>query len=103
MAKTQTDPEQLPPIHPGQVLREEFLGPLGISAYALAKAMRVPLNRVDQIVKGRRSISGDTALRLAKCLGTSAEFWARLQADYELQAARAAAGTELDTLKQLVA
>ncbi len=103
MPKSRTEFVQLPPMHPGEVLREEFLGPLRISAYALAKAMHVPLTRIDQIVKERRSISGDTALRLSKCLGTSAEFWVRLQADYELQAARAAAGSELETLTQLVA
>lgn len=103
MAGTATGSAQLPPMHPGEVLREEFLAPLGISAYALAKAMQVPLTRIDQIVKERRAISGDTALRLSKCLGTSPEFWVRLQADYELQAARAAAGNGLDTLKRLVA
>ncbi|MBN9529767.1 MAG: HigA family addiction module antidote protein [Alphaproteobacteria bacterium] len=103
MPKSRTEFVQLPPMHPGEVLREEFLAPLGISAYALAKAMQVPLTRIDQIVKERRAISGDTALRLSKCLGTAPEFWVRLQADYELQAARAAAGNGLDTLKRLVA
>ncbi len=95
--------DQLPPMHPGEVLREEFLGPMGMTVYALAKSLHVPATRIDQIVKERRSISGDTALRLAKRFGTSAEFWMRLQADYDLKMARQAAGNTLDDIEQMVA
>ena len=70
--------------HPGEVLAEEFLRPLGLSAHALALALRVPATRVGAIVKGERSVSADTALRLARFFGTSAEFWIGLQAMHDL-------------------
>ncbi len=73
------------PIHPGEILREEFLVPLGISANALAMALRVPAPRINDIVRERRAISADTALRLARYFGTSAEFWLGLQADFDLK------------------
>lgn len=97
------DTIQLPPMHPGEVLREEFLVPMGMTVYALAKSLHVPATRIDQIVKERRSITGDTALRLAKRFGTSAEFWMRLQADYDLRAARDAVGSAIDDIEALVA
>ena len=75
------------PIHPGEILREEFLLPLGLSANALAIALGVPAPRVNDIVRERRGISADTALRLARYFGTSAEFWMGLQADHDLRLA----------------
>lgn len=75
------------PIHPGEILREEFLGPLEITAHALSQAMRVPATRVNDIVNGRRGITADTALRLARYFGNSPEFWLNLQAAYDLRTA----------------
>ena len=76
---------KLPNIHPGEVLREEFLIPLGISQYQLAKDLHIPQTRVSAIVKGKRRITADTALRLSRYFGTSARFWLGLQADYDLE------------------
>ena len=73
------------PIHPGEVLREEFLLPMGLSANALAIALQVPAPRVNDVVREKRGVSADTALRLARYFGTSAEFWMGLQADYDLK------------------
>lgn len=73
------------PIHPGEILREEFLIPMGLPANALAIALRVPAPRINDIVRERRAISADTALRLARYLGTSAEFWLGLEADFDLK------------------
>ena len=78
----------LPPIHPGETIREDVLEPLGMSVNQLAKALNVDAARLNEIVRGRRGISADTALRLARYLGTSAEFWIGLQADYDLRVAR---------------
>ena len=77
-----------PPVHPGRVLEFEFLEPLGMSAYALAKALGVDPPRIYKIVAGERGISGDTALRLARYWGNSAQFWMNLQSRYELELAR---------------
>jgi antitoxin HigA-1 len=79
---------QISPVHPGEILNEEFLKPLGMTINALAIALRVPSNRIYAIVEGDRGISGDTALRLARYFGTSAEFWVNLQAHYDLEIAR---------------
>lgn len=79
--------KKLPPIHPGEILLEEFLKPLGMSMNKLAEKLQVPANRITQIVEGRRSITGETALRLARYFGTSPEFWLGMQKDYELQVA----------------
>src|SRR6266536_928687 len=76
---------KLPPIHPGEILREEFLKPLGLSQNALARALRVPPRRINEIVLEKRGITAETALRLARYLGTTAELWTGLQADYELR------------------
>jgi antitoxin HigA-1 len=84
------------PIHPGAILKEEFLEPMGISAYALAKAIGVPRNRVTAILHGHRAISADTALRLGRYFGTSAEFWLGLQTSHDLEAARREIGARLD-------
>lgn len=88
-------PRDLPPIHPGEQLREEFMAPLGLSAYRLAKDIDVPVSRVQDIVAERRSITGDTALRLARHFGTTPEFWLNLQRDYDLEMAEIAHGEEI--------
>ena len=79
---------KLSPIHPGEILVEEFMKPLGLNAHKLALALRVPANRIQAIVSGERGISGDTALRLARYFGVSPEFWMNLQASYEIRVAR---------------
>ena len=79
--------KKLAPTHPGEILLEEFLKPLGISQYRLAKATNVPARRINEIVHGKRSITADTALRLARYFGTSAAVWLRLQARYDLEVA----------------
>lgn len=81
--------EPSPPVSPGEILRTEFLEPMGISVYALANAIKVTRSRINDIVLGRRAISADTALRLARYFGTTPEFWVNLQAAYELAMARA--------------
>jgi len=81
-------PKMLPPIHPGEIIREDILKPLDMSVNQLAKALKVDAARLNEIVRGRRGITADTALRLACYLETSAEFWIGLQADYELRLAR---------------
>ncbi len=73
------------PIHPGEVLREEFLLPLGLTANALAIALQVPAPRINDVAREKRGVSADTALRLARYFGNSAEFWMGLQADYDLK------------------
>jgi antitoxin HigA-1 len=80
--------KSLPPVHPGEVLKEEFLKPLGLSANGLARAIRVPANRISAIVNAERSVTADTALRLAKALGTTPDFWLNLQKQYDLDCAR---------------
>jgi addiction module HigA family antidote len=87
-------------IHPGEVLEEEFLRPMGISAYRLAKETGIPQTRLSQIVKGRRRVTADTALRLSKYLGTTAQFWRGLQDDYDLELEHKRIGAEL---KRIVA
>lgn len=77
--------KMLPPIHPGEILMEEFLKPLGISQYRLAKDINVPARRVNEIVHGKRSISADTALRLSRYFNLSERFWLNLQARYDLE------------------
>jgi addiction module HigA family antidote len=76
------------PVHPGEVLVEDFMEPLGLSANALAGKLGVPANRISAIVRGRRDVSPDTALRLERAFGSSAEFWLNLQARYDLEMAR---------------
>jgi antitoxin HigA-1 len=92
------DPDAQPvgPIHPGVILDEEFLEPLGLSAYALAQAISVPRNRITGIVRGERAITADTALRLARFFDMSPEFWLGLQMDYDLATTRAAVGNRLE-------
>ena len=86
---------KLPPVHPGEVLLEEFLSPLGVSQYRLAKETSVPARRINEIVRGSRSISADTALRLARYFGTSERFWLNLQAHYDLEVEKDRLGDRL--------
>jgi len=88
--------ERLPPIHPGEILLEEFLIPIGISQYRLAKDISVPPRRINEIVHGKRGISADTALRLARFFGTTERFWLNLQTRYELEAQKDRLGMRLD-------
>ena len=77
--------QKLPPVHPGEILLEEFLRPLGVSQYRLAKDVSVPARRINEIVRESRAITADTALRLARYFGTSERFWLNLQARYDLE------------------
>lgn len=79
--------EKMPPVHPGKILLEEFLLPMEISQYRIAKAIRVPSGRINEIIHGRRSVTADTALRLGKFFGMSARFWLNLQSRYDLESA----------------
>jgi addiction module HigA family antidote len=88
------------PIHPGEILREEYLVPLGMSANALAHAIGVPANRVSSIVVGERAVTADTALRLARAFGTTPEFWLNMQQSYELRLAES--DTDLRTVRRVV-
>jgi addiction module HigA family antidote len=97
-------PKLLEPIHPGEILMEEFLKPMGISLSELARDISVPAGRISQIVRGKRAITADTALRLGKYFGVSAETWLDLQSDYDLRLARQSAGREIDrTVKRRAA
>ncbi len=87
--------ERLPPVHPGDVLRHDFLEPLGLTAHALALALRVPANRIGTILAGDRAVTAETALRLARHFGTSAGFWLNLQKAYELEVAERASGARI--------
>ena len=95
--------KKLPNIHPGEVLFEEFLKPLEISQNKLARAMCVPPRRINEIVHCKRAVTADTAIRLARTLGTSEQFWMGLQADYDLEEARNAAQSELKRVEQIAA
>jgi addiction module HigA family antidote len=90
-------------IHPGEVLMEEFLNPLGISQNALARAIAVPPRRINEIALGKRSITADTAVRLARALGTSEAFWMGLQADFDLERARSDLADQLPEIERLAA
>ena len=87
---------KLPAIHPGEVLLEEFLNPLGISQYQLAKDISVPPRRINEIVHGQRSITADTALRLARYFGTSERFWLNLQSRFDLDVEKERLGRRLE-------
>lgn len=87
---------KLPAIHPGEILLEEFLNPLGISQYQLAKDISVPPRRINEIVHGQRSITADTALRLARYFGTSERFWLNLQGRYDLEVEKERLGRRLE-------
>ena len=81
--------EMIPPVHPGEVLLEDYLIPMEISQNQLAQAMRVPPNRINEIVRGKRNITAETALRLSRAIGTSPDFWLNLQILYDLRVAKA--------------
>jgi antitoxin HigA-1 len=91
--------KKLPPMHPGEVLREEFLVPLKLSAGALAKNMDVPRTRVERIADETIGVTADTALRLAKALGTTPQLWLNLQNDYDLESATRALGKKLEKIE----
>ena len=83
------------PVHPGETLREDFLKPPGLSANRLAIELQAPVTRVNDVVRGRRAITADTALRLARYFGTTPQFWMNLQANYDLERAQDARGSEI--------
>lgn len=88
--------KKLPPVHPGEILLEEFLRPMGVSQYRLAKDIGVPARRINEIVHGQRSISADTALRLSRFFGMSERFWLNLQVRYDLEVEKDRLGDKLD-------
>ena len=91
--------QPLVPVHPGEILAEEFMRPLGITQYRLAKETEVPPRRINEIVQGHRAVTADTALRLAKFFGTSEMFWLNLQARYDLDVQRAKLGSRLASVR----
>lgn len=93
----------LPNIHPGEVLLQEFLEPMGISQNALARAAGVPPRRINEIVLGKRGVTADTAVRLARALGTSERFWLGLQADHDLEEAHRTLGNTFARIEQIAA
>jgi addiction module HigA family antidote len=95
--------DRLPPITPGELLQEEFLLPLGVSQYRLAKAIGVPASRISEIVTGQRAISADTDLRLCRFLGLSPGYWLRAQAAHDTELASAELADELEQIQPLVA
>lgn len=90
--------KKLPNIHPGEVLFEEFIAPMGISQNRIARDIGVPPRRINEIVHGKRAITADTAVRLAKYFGVSEQFWMGLQADYDLEEARRGMGRDLNRI-----
>ncbi|MDH3604143.1 MAG: HigA family addiction module antitoxin [Candidatus Tectomicrobia bacterium] len=94
---------RLPPIHPGEILLEEFLKPMNLSQYRLAKDIGVPARRINEIVHGKRAISADTALRLSRYFGLSERFWLNLQSRYELEMAKDRLGDRLECEVQVYA
>jgi addiction module HigA family antidote len=86
---------RLPPVHPGEILREDLMAPLGLSINRLARDLRVPVTRMSEIVNGRRSITADTALRLARYFSTTPEFWVNLQSGYDLDVATRASTEQI--------
>jgi addiction module HigA family antidote len=93
--------EKLHNIHPGEILLEEFLKPLNISAYRLSKDIGIPQTRTSEIIKGNRSITADTALRLSCYFGNSAKFWLGLQNDYDLEEGKKLKGKDLKRIKRI--
>lgn len=90
---------KLPPLHPGEVLREEFMKPLRLSAIVVANECHVPRTRIERIAREEIGITADTALRLSKLFGNSAAFWLYLQADYDMEMARAKIGPDLEAIR----
>lgn len=95
--------KKLDPIHPGEILLEEFLEPMGITQYRLAKDVSVPARRINEIVHGKRGITADTALRLSKYFGTTERFWMNLQIRYDLEVEKDRLGSRLDNEVQRLA
>ena len=95
-------PTTVAPIHPGEVLLLDFLEPLGVTQHRLAVSIGVPPRRINEIVHGKRRISADTALRLARVFGTTDRFWINLQARYDLELERDHLGSSLDSIKPLL-
>ena len=95
--------EKLPNIHPGEVLQEEFLIPLNITPYRLAKETKIPQTRISEIIKGNRRITADTALRFSHFFGNSAKFWLGLQDDFDLERETNQKQIELDEIKRFAA
>ena len=93
----------LKPVHPGEILSEEFLQPMGLSQYRLAKDIDVPARRINEIVLGKRGITADTALRLARYFGTTPDVWLNLQVHYELDKTRLSIGKLIERLPRFVA
>ncbi|MGH6952855.1 MAG: HigA family addiction module antitoxin [Alphaproteobacteria bacterium] len=91
-----TTGKRIAPVHPGEILRDDFLEPMGVSVYALANGIKVPRSRVNDIVLGRRAVTADTALRLARYFGTTPEFWINLQAHYDLEVAKETLRTRIE-------
>jgi len=94
--------ERLPNIHPGEILKEEFLDPFEISAYKLSKEIKIPQTRISQIIKGNRRITADTALRLSEFFGNSPQFWLGIQDDYDLEKERIKIEEELKQINRIV-
>jgi addiction module HigA family antidote len=92
---------KLAPVHPGEVLMDDFIGPLGITQHRLAVAIAVPPRRINEIVHGQRRITADTALRLGRYFGTTAQYWINLQTHYDLELERDALGEVLDRIRPL--
>ena len=93
--------DKIPPVHPGEVLLQEFLNPWGVSQNQLAKCMGISTSRLNDIIRARRGITGDTALRLGRVTNTTPEFWLNLQALYDLETAKDALGDRLEQIKPL--
>ncbi len=94
--------KKLKNIHPGEILQEEFLLPLNITAYKLSKDIGIPQTRISEIIKGNRRVTADTALRLSKYFGNSAKFWLGLQDDFDIEDERSSKVRELNAIKQYV-
>jgi addiction module HigA family antidote len=94
--------KKLPPLHPGEILREEFLGPLEMSAGALARVCGVPRTRIERLANEETGVTADTALRLSKAFGTTAALWLNLQNDYDIRMARRDIGKELDKIESVI-
>ena len=92
----------MPPVHPGEILNDEFLGPLGVTQNRLAVSIGVPPRRINEIVHGKRRITADTALRLSRFFGTSERFWLNLQGRYDIEVQRDVIGGELDGIQPLL-
>ena len=96
-------PKRLPPVHPGEVLREDFLKPMGLSAYAVARACGVPRTRIERLVREETPVSADTALRLSRYFGTTPAFWMGIQAQHDLERAEDGAAAEIAMIEPLAA